>query len=66
MMPESAYVSSLVQGDIEHLRSVVCGLIDKFYLDHDPRKSLDKTYITNLISKVHYWLSDLEESLNEN
>lgn len=65
MVPESAYVSSLVQGDIEHLRSVVCGLIDKFYLDHDPRESLDKTFITELISNVHVSLDILIDDLDK-
>lgn len=64
-MPESTYISALVQGDINVFRNHVCRLIDDFYKNYDVTTSIDKTYITAIISCVHEALDWLNNELDQ-
>lgn len=60
MPDEKMYITALVLGLIDNYRHSLTEVIDRFYKNYDPLKSIDKSFICRLISNV---VDDLDNSV---
>ena len=59
-LPESCYAWPLICSELDSMRSALFDLVEGFYNQYDPTKSLDMTFITGLITEVHCMASQFK------
>ena len=62
-MSEECVIVSLISGCINNFKSDVLDCVHDFYKTYDPTKSLDKSYILDLIENVNKSLRNIVEEI---
>lgn len=63
-LPESVFVSCLIQNEISLFKSYCLKQVDGFYKKSNPLSSMDKSFIVKLISEVHRICEEGKEDIN--